>query len=55
MCERARPRGGSDVRSGRVRASANARSSAWAQRRARGSGERGHVQARIGSKSLRLL
>jgi hypothetical protein len=25
-----------------------------AQRRARGSAERGHVQARIGSKSLRL-
>jgi hypothetical protein len=47
-------RGGSDTRSGCARASASARSGAWAWRRARGSAERGQVQARIGSKSLRL-
>jgi hypothetical protein len=51
---RARPRGGSDKRSGRARASASARSGVWARRRARCSAGRGRVQARIGSKSLRL-
>jgi hypothetical protein len=43
--------GGSDMRSRGARASANARSGAWAQCRARGSEESGQVQARIGSKS----
>jgi hypothetical protein len=51
---RARQRGCSDIRSRCARASASARSGVWALRRARGSAERGHVQARIGPKSLRL-
>jgi hypothetical protein len=51
---KARARGGSDMRLGCARASASARSGVWARRRARGSAERGHVQAWIGSKSLRL-
>jgi hypothetical protein len=46
--------GGSDTRLGGARASASARSGAWARRRARGSAKSGQVKVRIGSKSSRL-